>query len=95
MERITDSPGVHLCLFSRSKRVLGKLFRKCKSLQRYQRFNAEDNETIRKTVQLDEDLIVPGYEEFLDDAIDVRDRYNSKLGGLKRGKERGKRDEKK
>ena len=72
--------NMHVCIFSRSKRVLGKLFRKCKSLQRYQRFNTEENEKKTRRVKVDEDLIVRGYEAFEQDAVEVRDRYNSKLG---------------
>ena len=64
----------------RSKRILGKLFRKCNSLDRAQRFSQSDSSGALITP--DEDLKVRGYERYLEDAEAARKHYNAKLEGL-------------
>ena len=46
-----------------SQRILGKLFRKCQSLDRAQRFSVDASQS---KITPDEDMIVSGYEEYLD-----------------------------
>lgn len=62
-----------------SQRILGKLFRKCKSLDRAQQFSAEASQS---QIIPDPDLIVQGYEHYLEEAEAVRIHYNTKLDGL-------------
>ena len=66
-------------LYFSSQKILGKLFRKCKSLDRAQQFSGDTSQT---QITPDEDMIVPGYEQYLDEAKAVRNRYNTKLEGL-------------
>ena len=69
-----------LCSFCfSSQRILGKLFRKCQSLDRAQRFSADASPS---KIRPDEDMIVSGYEEYLEDARTFRNNYNTKLEGL-------------
>ena len=65
--------------FFSSQRILGKLFRKCKSLDRAQQFSADASQT---QITPDPDMIVPGYEHYLEEAKAVRNHYNTKLEGL-------------
>lgn len=62
-----------------SQRILGKLFRKCKSLDRAQQFSGDASQT---QITPDQDMIVPGYEQYLEDAKAARNHYNTKLEGL-------------
>ena len=62
-----------------SQRILGKLFRKCKSLDRAQQLSGDAYET---QITPDQDMIVPGYEQYLEDAKATRNHYNTKLVGL-------------
>lgn len=40
-------------------------------------------ETIgHEPVDVDQDLVVDGYEEYVESALEARDRYNTKLGSL-------------
>ena len=66
--------------FLRSNRILGRLFRKCHSLDRAQRFSSPD--TACAQITPDEDLKVRGYERYLEDAEAARKHYNAKLEGL-------------
>lgn len=68
-----------LYLYFSSQRILGKLFRKCKSLDRAQQFSVDASQT---QITPDEDMIVSGYEQYLEEAKAVRNRYNTKLEGL-------------
>lgn len=38
--------------------------------------------TEHEQIEVDHDLVVEGYEEFLEAAMEKRDRYNTKLGSL-------------
>lgn len=58
---------------------MGKLFRKCKSLDRAQQFSGDAYQT---QITPDQDMIVPGYEQYLEDAKATRNHYNTKLVGL-------------
>ncbi|KAJ7393665.1 hypothetical protein OS493_003321 [Desmophyllum pertusum] len=62
-----------------SERILGKLFRKCKSLDRAQQFSVDASQT---QITPDQDMIVPGYEQYIEEAKAARSLYNTKLDGL-------------
>ena len=62
-----------------SQRILGKLFRKCQSLDRAQRFSVDASQS---KITPDKDMIVSGYEEYLEEARSCRNIYNTKLEGL-------------
>lgn len=68
-----------VCLLIRSKGILGKLFQKCNQLERARYFISEES---LKDLQVDPDLILEGYQDYVDSAIERRDRYNTKLGSL-------------
>ena len=58
---------------------MGKLFRKCKSLDRAQQFSGDAYHT---KITPDQDMMVPGYEQYLEEAKAARNHYNTKLVGL-------------
>jgi hypothetical protein len=64
----------------RSTRVLGKLFQKCKQLERARHFISDESTTL--DLNVDQDLIVEGHQKYINSALEKRDYYNTKLGSL-------------